>query len=122
MRVQVFTGRGCAHLDDIAKLVTESVAEDGGPDVQVETIQLSDYDEAKVRKCFGSPTIRVDGVDIEYGDREPLEYTTGCRYYNTPDGWKALPYRSMLVNAIKRARTRPAAPARAAQPPPAGAD
>ncbi|MSQ12720.1 MAG: hypothetical protein EXR47_00985 [Dehalococcoidia bacterium] len=109
MRVQVFTGRGCAHLDDIAKLVTESVAEDGGSDLQVEFLQLSDYDEAKVRKCFGSPTIRVDGVDIEYGDREPLEYTTGCRYYNTPDGWKALPYRSMLVKAIHRARTRPPA-------------
>lgn len=124
MRIQVFTGRGCTHLDDISKLVAESVAE-AGSELQLETIQLADYEEAKARKCFGSPTIRVDGVDIEYGDREPLEYTTGCRYYNTPDGWKPLPHRSLLVTAIKRARSRPARPAGAPQPaqrPPARAD
>lgn len=124
MRIQVFTGRGCTHLDGISKLVSGAVAEDGGNDLQVETIQLSDYEEAKVRKCLGSPTIRVDGVDIEYGDREPLEYTTGCRYYNTPEGWMPLPHRSLVVTAIKRARAKPARPPGAppAQRPPTGAD
>ena len=44
--------------------------------------------------------IRVDGIDVEYGDREPDEYQAGTRYYNTPEGWKPYPHARLIANTI----------------------
>ena len=49
---------------------------------------------------------RVNGFDVEYAEREPDETTAGCRYYATPEGWKPLPSRGMIVRAINVARER----------------
>ena len=45
-------------------------------------------------------SIRVNGLDVEYGDREPDEYQAGMRYYNTPDGWKPYPHARLIANLI----------------------
>lgn len=71
---------------------------EGGPEV----LEVTGYEDAKVVRAFGSPTIRVDGTEIEYWEREPEEFTAGCRYYNTPDGWKPLPHKGLVLRAIER--------------------
>ena len=115
MRIQVYTSRGCTHDKQVRDIINEAVSA-SGDDIQVETLNVADYDQAKAVRCFGAPTVRVDGVDIEYGDREPLEYTNGCRYYNTPDGWNPFPDKQLLLGAIKRARARSLSSYRAAPP------
>ena len=62
--------------------------------------EISDSEEAKTKKFLGSPSIRVEGIDVEYGDREPDEYQAGTRYYNTPQGWKPFPHARLIANTI----------------------
>jgi hypothetical protein len=42
----------------------------------------------------------VNGIDVEYGEREPDEYQAGTRYYNTPQGWKPYPHARLIANTI----------------------
>lgn len=67
---------------------------------EVNYIEVLDSEDARTKKCLGSPTIRVNGVDVEYGEREPDEYQAGVRYYNTPQGWKPYPHARMVANTI----------------------
>lgn len=73
-------------------------ATDLGPEVNY--IEVTDSEDARDKKCFGSPTIRVNGMDVEYGEREPDEYQAGVRYYNSPAGWKPYPHAKMIANII----------------------
>ena len=52
-----------------------------------------------------TPTIRVEGLDIEHADREPPETSPNCRYYNSPAGWRPVPDKGMLVRAIEHAQS-----------------
>ncbi len=108
MKVEVYVSPSCSHREQAGAIVSEALT-DAGQSVPVETISVGDYEEAKSRRMFGSPTIRVDGMDVEYGEREPEEFTTGCRFYNTPDGWKPLPRKELVQRGIESALRRQAA-------------
>lgn len=101
LQVELYVGRGCGHQEEARRIVDEALAEAGSSDVDVRVIQVDSPEDARARKMLGSPTVRVNGVDIEYGEREPDETSAGCRYYATPDGWKPLPARSMIVRALR---------------------
>src|SRR5947209_3483267 len=106
MRIEAYFGRGCGHQDATRQLIDEALAEAGATGTDVTVTQVDSPEDARAKKVLGSPTIRVNGVDIEYGDREPDETSPGCRYYATPDGWKPVPARGMIVRAINVARER----------------
>lgn len=107
MRIEVFVSPGCAHRDRTLEAVNAAIAESGA-DTTPQVINVGDYEDAKARRSFGSPTVRVDGVDIEYGDREPEEFSAGCRFYNSPDGWQPLPRKELVRRGIDAAAARAA--------------
>lgn len=106
MRIEVYVGRSCPHLEATRQVLAEALAEAGVPEAEVVYIQVEGPEEARARKMLGSPTIRVNGVDVEYGDREPDETSVGCRYFATPEGWKPVPPRGLIVRAVTTARAR----------------
>ena len=91
---------------DARALIDEAVQQAGVADPEVETRVVTSMDDAKSVRCLGSPTIRIEGLDIEYGEREPPETTSGERYYSTPEGWHRLPTAGMVAFAIREARAR----------------
>lgn len=102
MQVTLFLTESCTHQDEARAFVDEAIAEAGAA-VDLEVITVRTDDEAHDARVLGSPTIRVEGHDIEYQEQEPSETQPGCRYYNTPGGWKPLPEKTLLVSAIRRA-------------------
>ncbi len=85
-------------------LIEAAAAEAGVADLEVETRVVTSTDDAKAVRCLGSPTIRIEGRDVEYGEREPPETTIGERYYSTTEGWQRLPTMGMIVFAINEVR------------------
>ena len=79
------------------------------PSIEVTYTEIGDSEEAREKKFLGSPSIRVNGIDVEYGDHEPDEYQAGGRYYNTPEGWKPFPHARMIANQIIEQQHREAA-------------
>jgi hypothetical protein len=71
-----------------------------GVEAEVGYIEVDGSEDAHAKKFLGSPTIRVNGIDVEYGDRPPEEYQAGSRYYNSPEGWKPYPHARMIANTI----------------------
>lgn len=71
-----------------------------GVEAEVVHEEIDGSEMAHARKFLGSPTIRVEGIDVEYGDRPPEEYQAGARYYNTPEGWKPHPNARLIANTI----------------------
>ena len=89
------TGRA-AEAEEALRMAIEST----DPTIEVSYTEINDSEEARTKKFLGSPSIRVDGIDVEYGDREPDEYQAGTRYYNTPQGWKPYPHARLIANTI----------------------
>jgi hypothetical protein len=106
MRIEIFGARNAPQLEETRRIVDEAVAEAGGDDIVVALVPVESAEEARAKKSFGTPTVRVNGLDVEYAEREPEEYSAGGRYYNTPDGWKPQPSKGMIVRAIQAARAR----------------
>lgn len=89
------TGRG-AEAEEALRLALEAT----DPRIEVVYTEVDGSEEAKLKKFLGSPSIRVNGIDVEYGEREPDEYQAGTRYYNTPQGWKPFPHARLIANTI----------------------
>ena len=73
----------------------------GGLDVSIELVRVTNDADAAERKFLGSPSFRLNGVDL--WDEERDSYSLSCRVYATPEGMKGSPSISMLQEAIRRA-------------------
>jgi hypothetical protein len=96
-RVELLYFDGCPNVEE-TRLAVESVAE--GTEVRMVLVETPDDAE---RLCFlGSPTVRVDGRDIEPGADERSDYALACRVYRTPGGVCGTPDISWLRAALKK--------------------
>lgn len=76
-----------------------------GLEVEVSYTEVMSQEDATAKRFLGTPSIRVEGVDVEYGNRPPEEVQIGTRYYNSPEGWKPFPHARMIANAILEAQS-----------------
>jgi hypothetical protein len=77
----------------------------------IQDIDATDPRVANEYRFPGSPTIRVNDVDVESGFEDPGEYTPRCRFYLSASGPKGLPDRRWIEEALQglRAKERTAA-------------
>jgi hypothetical protein len=71
------------------------------PGTAIDEIDASDPDVAAAHRFPGSPTIRVDGLDIEPGFRDPGDYAPRCRLYRTAAGLGGVPDRAWFEAALR---------------------
>ncbi len=65
----------------------------------VNVIEIQNDEQAGTEEFLGSPSIRVDGRDLWFEERE--NYSLSCRVYATPDGIKGAPTIEMLRARLK---------------------
>ena len=64
MKIQVLMSLGCSHGKSALQLVADIVRQ-SAPGAEVETIWVETLEDAARLRYPGSPTIRVDGLDID---------------------------------------------------------
>ena len=69
----------------------------------VRRVDVPDADAAEAQRFLGSPTIRVNGRDIEPGVAERDQYVLSCRIYRTEDGFRGQPDEQWLREALTAA-------------------
>jgi arsenate reductase (thioredoxin) len=69
---------------------------------EVEVIDIQDERQAHSTGFLGSPSIQINGYDIE-PERRGDTPCIGCRIYDTPDGPGGVPEESLIMDAIQRA-------------------
>ena len=99
MRIEFMYSRSTGRGDEAEQALRDAISATG-VEADVVYTEVEGFEDAKEKRFLGSPTVRVDGVDVEYGEREPEEWQTGTRYYNTPEGWKPYPHAKLIANTI----------------------
>ena len=102
MRIQLLWFEECpCHRD--AEALVRDVLNEVGVDAEIERIEVPDEAAGDLVQFPGSPTVRVEGVDVE-PEWEPCEVCTPrCRIYATSDGLGCLPKREWIVEAVQQA-------------------
>ena len=71
---------------------------------EVEMIPVADATDAQAKRFIGSPTIRVNGVDVEGPAAEARGYAYGCRVYMDEGRTVGWPSVDQIRQALKRER------------------
>ena len=108
LRVEVLWCDGCPGRDEANGALMEALARHGSRSI-VEYVQVKDSREAERRRFRGSPTIQVDGRDVESPDASDAEYGLACRLYPSPEGLLPWPSQAVIRRAIERSRAGGAA-------------
>ena len=93
---------GCPHAEPALALVRRLLAETGVGGT-VRRVDVPDAEAATAQRFLGSPTIRVNGRDIEPGVRERDQYVLSCRIYRTDSGIAGEPDEQWLREALSAA-------------------
>jgi len=96
---------GLPHRDAAIALAVR-VREQLGSAAEVRVIDLPDQPAAEQARFLGSPTIRVDGNDIEHGDEWQQENVHASRLYQHEHSLRGLPQEDWLRQALRTAEAR----------------
>jgi hypothetical protein len=88
---------GCPGIERVLPIVG-LLAEASGARVIQRRIETSK--EAEAQRFLGSPTVRVDGIDVEPGAEERDDFGLKCRLYQTVQGLAGVPDADWVRDAL----------------------
>jgi hypothetical protein len=83
-RVELLWWEGCPSTDEALAMVREEMAAVGLDPRALASREVATDADAEREEFVGSPTIRVDGRDVQPVPDEPIGLA--CRVYRLPDG------------------------------------
>jgi len=99
VKVEVLYFQGCPnheallpHLDDLLR--------QAGIDAAIQLVEVGDDEVARRARFLGSPTVRIDGRDIEPGADDRSDFGLKCRLYRTADGLGGTPADEWMLAAL----------------------
>jgi hypothetical protein len=105
MKVELLFLDGCPNHEALLPHLRELLNAIGSEDTAIELVRVEDAKAADRQQFLGSPTVRIDGEDIEPGAEERSDFGLKCRLFATPDGLRGIPADEWLLRALERART-----------------
>ncbi len=97
MRIELLYFDGCPSWQAALENLHTALAK-AGIDDPVELVRVESDEEALRQRFQGSPTIRVDGLDLFPAGHD--SYALGCRVYQTPEGLRGWPTVEMIGTAL----------------------
>ena len=85
-RIEFLWWRECPSSDRALELLREEVSAAGLDAAAVEVSEVTAEDEAERLRFPGSPTIRVEGADVDPDGAEGRPFGLTCRVYRRADG------------------------------------
>jgi hypothetical protein len=100
MIVELLYVQDCPSHDGLLRTV-QRLADEAG--AQVRQRRIETQDEAVRERFLGSPTVRVNGTDVDPSAGERTDYGLGCRIYRLPGrGLSADPPQEWIQAALDR--------------------
>ncbi len=84
MRAELLWWAGCPSTERARELLAEALERNGLDPGTIEMREINTAEDASAEGFVGSPTIRLDGVEVAPEPNEPAGLT--CRVYRTRDG------------------------------------
>lgn len=102
MQIEFLWFDDCPNYTAARSLLSEVLAE-RGIEAAIDDINVPDLESGERVKFAGSPSIRIDGADIEPRYEDSGDYTPRCRVYQTSAGLRGVPEREWIEAAIEAA-------------------
>ena len=96
--VRVLYFDGCPHWEATLESVRRAAAAHA-LDAHVEAVAVRSLEDAVQLRFLGSPTVQVDGVDIDPEARNRTDFAMACRLY----GAAGVPSTEMIAAALHEA-------------------
>jgi hypothetical protein len=90
---------GCPNYEALATHLRELLRE-AGEDDRIHLRSIPDEHTARRERFLGSPTVRVDGHDVEPGSSERDDFGMQCRLYATDAGLRTTPLDGWVLQAF----------------------
>jgi hypothetical protein len=100
-RVELISFADCPNHEVVRAMLHEAVDE-LAPGTSIVDVDATDPAVATALRFPGSPTVRVDGRDVDPSYADPGDYTPRCRLYWTADGLRGVPERAWIEDALRR--------------------
>ena len=98
-RVEILYFEGCPNHEG-AREAVERVAAELDVEPVIEMIEVPDPGAAVAARFLGSPTVRVDGHDVEPGAEERTDFVLACRVYRSEAGTCGWPSDALIRKAL----------------------
>ncbi len=100
VRVQLLYFDGCPNAMKAQEDLNAVLSEEGF-NAQIERIVVRNPSHARRLRFLGSPTIRINGRDVESDARSRTNYGFMCRTYRTAEGVTGTPSRAQIMETIR---------------------
>src|SRR5579885_513065 len=104
MKIEVLYFDGCPNHEPAVERVQHLLREEG-VSAEVLEVNVSDASIAQRVGFLGSPSVRVNGLDVEPEARAVHEYGMMCRTYAVNGRREGLPSQEMMRQAIREANS-----------------
>ena len=102
MKIEVLYLQGCPNHHETVAQVRQALSAEGITHV-VEELEIPDDHVAQAVGFLGSPSVRVDGLDIEKDARAAKQVGFGCRTYMDEGRRTGVPPLDMIRQALMEA-------------------
>ncbi len=96
-KVEVLYLEGCPNHSETVE-TAYSVVDELGIEAEIVEVEVNTLEDAERLRFLGSPSVHVDGVDIEPEARTSSAYAFACRTYGAGEG---VPPRALIVAALQ---------------------
>jgi len=103
MRIELLYFDGCPSYEALLPALRQ-LLDEGGVEDRIELREIETLEGAERERFLGSPTVRIDGDDVEPGAGERRDYGLKCRLYRSEVGLTGIPPEGWVQAAIARAR------------------
>ena len=81
MNVELYYFKDCPSYQTAASNLRAALRAEGQPE-NIEMVEVTSEEDAQRKRFIGSPTIRIDGIDLEGPEADAKGYGYGCRVYS----------------------------------------
>lgn len=99
IRVEILAREDCPNRG-MAVVVVEQALERSGVAAELKLVEVRSEAQAKRRRFLGSPSVLVDGIDVEPGSIDQTDYTLACRVYRCGHGIQGWPQEAWIRSAL----------------------
>ena len=101
MKIELLYFDGCPSHERLLPTVERLVSEARG-ELRVRAVETLEAAEAE--RFLGSPTLRIDGVDVDPGAAARTDFGLKCRIYRSDEGQSGVPPEAWIRFALDQAR------------------
>ncbi|MGP0565491.1 MULTISPECIES: DF family (seleno)protein [unclassified Nitrospina] len=104
MKIELLYFADCPNHEPALAMLQQVVAEEG-VQADIQSIDITSQKMAQTMRFLGSPSIRINGKDVEGNSMADASYGRKCRIYLDSGKPSGLPSRETLKKAVVEAKS-----------------